>query len=306
MNNHARASCQSNQNTPDHSKTDDFWFRSFCPPTENLFGYRIDTYGGVVFQSPALLHDIPEFRNKLSNSLQWLVKKGHDRGFWIKLSSDSIDHAYLCIKEFGFYIHHANREYVMLAKWMDRSRPDPIPPASSHQVGVGCVIKRSDGCVLLVKEKSGPASIGGIWKLPTGLMESSEDIPTASIRETREETGLDCHFLGILAFRHSQGGNPVLGCSSDVFFLCLLSPTDDARNLVLQEAEILEAQWVHHMDLHSVTKCAEGTAAKGLMERVRSVVAGKCNILISGEKLPAWRRDNLEQWIYYPIGQNNM
>ena len=60
-------------------------------------------------------------------------------------------------------------------------------------MGIGSIILREDGCTLFVKEKVGPAAKGGgIWKLPTGLVEASEDLSDAAIREAKEETGLEC------------------------------------------------------------------------------------------------------------------
>jgi ADP-ribose pyrophosphatase YjhB (NUDIX family) len=205
------------------------------------------------------------------------------------------------MNEFKFYIHHAKKEYVMMVKWAHRSRPDPIPPPSTHQVGVGCVIDRGDGFVLLVKEQTGPAAVGtGIWKLPTGLVDPAEDIRDGAIREAREETGLECAFHSVIAFRHSHGGSPSLGATSDLFFACLLIPSNPSQTMVLQETEISQSMWVHHEELHSVTRCASGTAAFELMERVRRVISKESVMCVKGTKLPAWRRKNCDQWIFAP------
>jgi ADP-ribose pyrophosphatase YjhB (NUDIX family) len=33
-----------------------------------------------------------------------------------------------------------------------------------------------------------------VWKMPTGLTDTGEDIATSAVRELKEETGLDCVF----------------------------------------------------------------------------------------------------------------
>ena len=279
----------------------DFWIRTSQSPTELCLGYQVDTYGGVIIDSTCLPDNSEEFRRAFQCSLNVLADEGFDKGYWIRIPISLIDFVPVCIKEYSFYIHHARRDYVMLVRWNHPSRPNPIPQESTHQVGVGCVITRKDGSLLLVKEKTGPAAVGvGIWKLPTGLVDPPEELGDAAMREAKEETGLDCEFNSIIAFRHSHGGSPALGASSDLFFACSLRLVNEKQQPVLQEAEILDAKWVHHSELHEVTQCGLGTAAWELMERVRKVVSGESACVVKGAKLPAWRRRNCEQWIYHP------
>jgi 8-oxo-dGTP pyrophosphatase MutT (NUDIX family) len=280
----------------------DFWIRSRHSATQLCLGYRVDTYGGVILDSMNLPDDIEDFKESLECSLNILETQGFQKAYWIRIPTANIEFVPICLREYGFYIHHAKKEYVMLVRWSNPSKPDPIPPPSTHQVGVGCVIVRSDGCVLLVKERTGPASVGaGIWKLPTGLADPAEDIADAALREAYEETGLHCSFESIVALRHSHGGSPSLGATSDLFFACLLRPRDESQQTVIQEAEILELQWVHHSSLHATTQCGEGTAAYELMESVRAAASGDASCVIHGSKLPAWRRKNFDQWIFRPV-----
>lgn len=166
---------------------------------------------------------------------------------------------------------------------------------------MGCVIARSDGCILLVKERTGPAAVkGGIWKLPTGLVDPVENLQDAAVREAKEETSLDCVFESMICFRHSHGGSPALGATSDLFFACLLRLKDDTQATKLQESEILDSCWVHFSRIHEVTGCAPGTAARELMDRIVGVVSQDSRNTISCKKLPAWRRIACHQWIYSP------
>jgi ADP-ribose pyrophosphatase YjhB (NUDIX family) len=280
----------------------EFWIRRESNGSDGLIHYRIDAYGGVVLQSDTLPVDSAEFTNKLQESLLSIGAAGFDKAVWLSIPVSHIHLLSICVRHFDFYIHNSTRERVMVVKWSHPTKPDPIPDQSTHQVGVGCVIRRGDSHILLVKERTGPAAIGkGIWKLPTGLVEDCEDLEDAAIRETKEETGLDCIFKGILCFRHSHGGNPMLGSVNDLFYVCLLSMADDEQVPTVQESEITECMWVPISDIHITTECKEGTAAWHLMEFVRqSLSAPRPPGIIVGRKLPAWRRQNCEQWVYHP------
>ena len=107
-------------------------------------------------------------------------------------------------------------------------------------------------------------------------------------------------FESIVSLRHSHGGSPELGASSDLLFVCLLRPKDGFAELTLQEAEIQDAKWVHYSEIDSITHCEPGTSAKKLMDVVVNVASGKNRLRISGVKLPAWRRNNCDQWIFEP------
>ncbi len=57
-------------------------------------------------------------------------------------------------------------------------------------VGVGAIILDGDK-ILLEKRKNSPGK--GKWSVPGGLVELGERIEQATIREVKEETGLDVH-----------------------------------------------------------------------------------------------------------------
>ena len=59
-------------------------------------------------------------------------------------------------------------------------------------------IRPRDGRVLLVHEYAG----NGFW-IPGGRVEAMEDMESAAIRETKEETGLDVELTGILRVEHT-------------------------------------------------------------------------------------------------------
>ncbi len=89
-----------------------------------------------------------------------------------------------------------------------------------------------------------------LWKMPTGLTDPGEDIVDAAIRETKEETGLECTFDKILCMRQAHGGT---FSQSDLFIVCQLKlsskydeelkQTNDIE-LKPQEEEIAAIEWM--------------------------------------------------------------
>ena len=99
--------------------------------------------------------------------------------------------------------------------------------------------------MLLVQEAVGPTASKNIWKILTGLVNAREDLGSAAVRETLEETGLACDFRKVLAFRHSHYAP---NGKSDLFFTVLLQPKDDDAPLTLQASEIAKAKWANFDD----------------------------------------------------------
>jgi mutator protein MutT len=60
---------------------------------------------------------------------------------------------------------------------------------SQPVVGVGIVVERNDGAILLV-ERAGPP-LAGYWSVPGGKVELGETTAAAAAREVREETGIE-------------------------------------------------------------------------------------------------------------------
>jgi len=112
----------------------DFWIKSQHCAIDGCIGYEVDTYGGVIFDTTSLPTDAVKFQKILDESMGYLFTQGMRKGFWLRLSMEQIDFVPICIKKLGFYIHHAMKNYVMLVKWTDDSRPNPIPNPPMHQV----------------------------------------------------------------------------------------------------------------------------------------------------------------------------
>ncbi|KAH7657601.1 Nudix hydrolase 6-like protein [Dioscorea alata] len=110
---------------------------------------------------------------------------------------------------------------------------------ATHQVGIGAFIINENKEVLVVKEKKCPLRCLGVWKLPTGLINKSEEIFSGAIREVKEETGIDTSFLEVVAFRHAHN---VTFEKSDLFFVCMLKPL--SFEIAIDEQEIEAAKWM--------------------------------------------------------------
>ena len=150
------------------------------------------------------------------------------------------------------------KNMLILSQWLPSDSVSRLPLGPTHQIGVGIVLfhPHDPTRLLCVQEKTGPAAVHRIWKMPTGLVDPNEDLPDAASRELREETGIIATFQGIVCFK--QAHSPRRG-SSDLFFVCHMTLTpqesdkndnnnnDDKDNLVAwtpQEEEIADIQWM--------------------------------------------------------------
>lgn len=205
-----------------------------------------DRYGGVIvddamFDAEELLGGDPvAFARALDGSVEAWRARG-TRGVWLKVALERAAHVPVATSR-GFVFHHAEKEYVMLTKWLPEDEASTIPANASHQVGVGAfVLDKETRRVLLVQELRGPAANRDLWKMPTGLLEAGEDVPIAAMREVMEETGIDTEFDTVIGCRHAHVG--AFG-KSDMFFCVGLVVKDGAsREITIQPQEIAKAKW---------------------------------------------------------------
>ena len=113
-------------------------------------------------------------------------------------------------------------------------------------VGVGVVVVRRDGCVLLGRRKGSHGS--GTWALPGGWLEKGESFVECALRELEEETGLSASAVA------SNGGRvlPVvannvmdLGVHSVTIFvrLSLAADADASQVRVCEPDKCFEWRW---------------------------------------------------------------
>ncbi|ESR64592.1 hypothetical protein CICLE_v10010661mg [Citrus x clementina] len=144
-----------------------------------------DEYDGVIINPENLPSSANAFVSALRASLSNWKLKGK-KGVWLKILSKQADLVPIAIQE-GFSYHHAEPGYVMLTYWIP-VEPCMLPGSPSHQIGVGGFVMNDKREVLVVKEEC-PRSCSGVWKIPTGYINKSEDLFSGAVREVKEETG---------------------------------------------------------------------------------------------------------------------
>lgn len=219
-----------------------------------------DSYNGVIVQLPDSVVAEEEQQEYLERNIrnsmnQW--KADGKRGIWIHANPKH--HVQLfpfLVKEFGFNFHQfsPDKKKVVLTKWLPTDQENKLPFGPTHQVGVGIIVFHPEHTrkMLVVQEKSGPASKVKLWKMPTGLVDPGEDISDAALRELQEETGInwDYQFQKIVGFRQAHSSTR----PSDLFFLCTLqlippSKSNTQTNVHSitfqpQESEIADIKWM--------------------------------------------------------------
>lgn len=204
-----------------------------------LLCHEADRYKGVIIDSNQLPDTTAEFQSKLRSSID-IWKSQDKKGVWLKIPAARAALIAEAIDQ-GFEFHHAEKEYVMMNTWLSTEHENRLPGNCTHQAGVGCIIMRDDGKLVLVQEKNGPLKGSGVWKMPTGLVDPGEDIADAAVREAREETGIETEFEQLLCFR--QAHNVAFG-KSDLFFVCVLKLKGKSSELRAQPEEISACDWM--------------------------------------------------------------
>jgi 8-oxo-dGTP pyrophosphatase MutT (NUDIX family) len=98
------------------------------------------------------------------------------------------------------------------------------------------VVVRKEDRFLVVQERKH----GQLWYLPAGRVEPGEDLVTAALRETLEETGVLVQLEGILKVEHT----PHPSGFARVRFIFLARPVDDTPPKSVADDESLQAAWV--------------------------------------------------------------
>ena len=103
-----------------------------------------------------------EFTLALDESLEsW--KESNIRGCWVKVPIANASYVPIVVSR-GFHFHHAEKEYVMLTKWLPENEENKLPAAATHHVGIGAFVTRINPTdenkrdVLMVQELRGSQS----------------------------------------------------------------------------------------------------------------------------------------------------
>ncbi|EFJ50039.1 hypothetical protein VOLCADRAFT_44866, partial [Volvox carteri f. nagariensis] len=194
---------------------------------------------GKLLVPSSLPSDPRVFASRLRRSLEsWSV--AGTRGVWLKLGLSQSSLIPEAVEQ-GFEFHHAERDYVMMTRWLPASLSSTLPPNASHQVGVGAFVVNSRGEVLVVMERHGVLRGRGVWKMPTGLVAAGEDLTDAAERELLEETGIIARTEAVLAVRQAHGF--AFG-KSDLFVVVGMRPYGTLYDGPVQESELVDARWI--------------------------------------------------------------
>lgn len=110
-------------------------------------------------------------------------------------------------------------------------------------LGAAGLVMNSAGEWLVVKKNY--SALKGKWSFPAGFVDAGETADQAAVREVREETGIDCHMVGMIGFRTGV----LQGEVSDNLAVFLLSPIDEKQPIVVELKEIAEVAWKKPLEL---------------------------------------------------------
>ena len=134
--------------------------------------------------------------------------------------------------------------------------PTPDWPKVPY-VGVGCIVVRGDGWLLLVRNHR------GLWSTPGGHLDFGESPATCAARETLEETGLAVTKVEFVAVTNDV--LPDVG-KHYVTVWMRAEPTDDAATAVVGDpAEVAEVGWF-----------PPGALPQPLHVYFQNLIAGRC------------------------------
>lgn len=218
-----------------------------------------DRYNGVIVDSNSLPQSCGQFKSELLSVIHEYKNK---KLLWIKVSSDCSEFIPI-LTSLDFEFHHCAESDLMLVKKL--SDNPVMPNAKNHTVGVGGLVY--DGSHLLtVKDRFSKG-----YKLPGGLVDPSETLEEALVREVFEESGVEVKFNAIINVGHFTKGQ--FG-EQNVYFVCLAKALTTEIN-IQDSSEIIDARW---MNAHGFLNDAKVNAYNKAV--VRSFVKGEHSSLL--------------------------
>jgi ADP-ribose pyrophosphatase YjhB (NUDIX family) len=125
---------------------------------------------------------------------------------------------------------------------------DPEAPQADRIVpAVNVVVINDAGEILLIRRTD-----NHYWALPGGAIDIGESLPQAAIRETREETGVDCEITGLSGI-YTDPGHVILYTSNGEVrqeFSIVLTARATGGQLTTS-SESSQVRWIAPTDLDS-------------------------------------------------------
>ena len=75
----------------------------------------------------------------MESSLKFWKAEGYS-AVWLPIN---IEHSHLvkqAVQDFGFELHHTNKNQIILSKWLVEAYPSKLPTFSTHNLGVGGIV----------------------------------------------------------------------------------------------------------------------------------------------------------------------
>jgi 8-oxo-dGTP pyrophosphatase MutT (NUDIX family) len=123
---------------------------------------------------------------------------------------------------------------------------DPDAPRADHIVpSVNVIVTNDHGQILLIRRTD-----NGNWALPGGGVDVGESLPQAGIRETLEETGVDCEITGLSGIYTDPGHVLLYTSNGEVrqeFSIVLTARATGGRPTPSDETS--EVRWVPRAEL---------------------------------------------------------
>lgn len=153
--------------------------------------------------------------------------------------------------------------------------PD-APPANSLVPSANVVVVNNDGALLMIHRTDNDN-----WALPGGAMDLGESIVDTAVRETKEETGIDCEVTGLV------------GIYTDPKHVILYTSDGEARQefsivftarptggVPAASSESREVEWV------LPAKVGDLTMDRSMHVRVEHYLAGRHTAELAAERAP--------------------
>ena len=140
-------------------------------------------------------------------------------------------------------------------------------------LGVCAIVENTKGEWLVVKKSY--SGLKGRLSLPAGFVQEGETITEATVREVKEETGIDCFVKGLVGFRSGV----IRGEISDNMAILYCQKVQEDQPVIIQEREILEAHWlppeqlaVHELTNKMLKVYAQANVTHHLLDNINTIV----------------------------------
>jgi 8-oxo-dGTP pyrophosphatase MutT (NUDIX family) len=132
-----------------------------------------------------------------------------------------------------------------MARRIDYHHDPDAPPANSVVPSANVAVTNDAGELLLIRR-----SDNDNWALPGGGLDLGESLPQTAVRETREETGIDCEVTGLSGI-YTDPGHVILYTSNgevrQEFSIVLTARATGGQPT--PSSETFEVRWVALDDL---------------------------------------------------------